>query len=176
MKHAEEIERFLNEDGMEKTGKKTNKALYACMKREVNRGKGPENWPSQLLNLQMLQPTSLHLHAWRTAMTVAVIIVGMGILLGTGDKIITPSAAEGPEPSEHTEDVQGLHVLNVQSVKPPEKGTISSIDVRKSDHLVSRVIRLAPGATIKEHYHPFFDEVFFVHSGALTMMLNVPFT
>lgn len=35
MKHAEEIERFLNEDGTEKTGKVTNKALYAWMKREV---------------------------------------------------------------------------------------------------------------------------------------------
>ncbi|MBE0466281.1 MAG: insecticidal toxin protein [Candidatus Desulforudis sp.] len=35
MKHAEEIERFLNEEGTEKTGKKTNKSLYAWMKREV---------------------------------------------------------------------------------------------------------------------------------------------
>jgi hypothetical protein len=35
MKHAEEIERFLNEEGTEKTGKKTNKALYAWIKREV---------------------------------------------------------------------------------------------------------------------------------------------
>src|SRR5262245_9167515 len=35
MKHAEEIESFLNEEGAEKTGKKTNKALYAWMKREV---------------------------------------------------------------------------------------------------------------------------------------------
>jgi hypothetical protein len=35
MKHAEEIEQFLNEEGTEKTGKKTNKALYAWMKREV---------------------------------------------------------------------------------------------------------------------------------------------
>jgi len=35
IKHAEEIERFLNEEGTEKTGKKTNKALYAWMKREV---------------------------------------------------------------------------------------------------------------------------------------------
>lgn len=35
MKHAEEIECFLNEEGTEKTGKKTNKALYAWMKREV---------------------------------------------------------------------------------------------------------------------------------------------
>jgi hypothetical protein len=35
IKHAEEIERFLNEEGTEKNGKKTNKALYAWMKREV---------------------------------------------------------------------------------------------------------------------------------------------
>jgi hypothetical protein len=35
MKHADEIERFLNEEGTEKVGKKTNKALYTWMKREV---------------------------------------------------------------------------------------------------------------------------------------------
>ncbi|MFZ4580723.1 MAG: insecticidal toxin protein, partial [Myxococcota bacterium] len=35
MKHAEEIERFLNEEGTGNTGKKTNKALYLWMKREV---------------------------------------------------------------------------------------------------------------------------------------------
>lgn len=35
MQHAEEIERFLNEEGTEKTGKKTNKAFYTWMKREV---------------------------------------------------------------------------------------------------------------------------------------------
>jgi hypothetical protein len=36
MKHAEEIERFLNEEGADKKGKQTNKALYAWMKRETN--------------------------------------------------------------------------------------------------------------------------------------------
>jgi hypothetical protein len=35
MKNADEIERFLNEDGAEKSGKKSNRALYAWMKREV---------------------------------------------------------------------------------------------------------------------------------------------
>ena len=35
MEHAAEIERFLNEEGTQKTGKKTNKALYTWMKREV---------------------------------------------------------------------------------------------------------------------------------------------
>ncbi|MCI0721216.1 MAG: insecticidal toxin protein [Acidobacteria bacterium] len=35
IKNAEEIERFLNEEGTEKTGKKSNKAFYTWMKREV---------------------------------------------------------------------------------------------------------------------------------------------
>ena len=35
MENAKEIKRFLNEEGTEKRGKKTNKALYAWMKREV---------------------------------------------------------------------------------------------------------------------------------------------
>jgi Tc toxin complex TcA C-terminal TcB-binding domain len=35
MKHAEEIERFLSEEGTEKSGKKTNKAFYVWMKHEV---------------------------------------------------------------------------------------------------------------------------------------------
>lgn len=35
MKHADEIERFLNENGTERTGKKANKDLYLWMKREV---------------------------------------------------------------------------------------------------------------------------------------------
>jgi hypothetical protein len=35
MEHSKEIMRFLNEEGTERTGKKTNKALYAWMKREV---------------------------------------------------------------------------------------------------------------------------------------------
>lgn len=35
MKHAQEMERFLNEEGTERAGKQTNKALHAWMKREV---------------------------------------------------------------------------------------------------------------------------------------------
>jgi len=35
MEQAKEIEHFLNEEGTDKTGKKTNKALYTWMKREV---------------------------------------------------------------------------------------------------------------------------------------------
>ncbi|NTU81512.1 MAG: insecticidal toxin protein [Chloroflexales bacterium] len=35
IEHAKEIERFLNEEGTEKSGKKTNRSFYAWMKREV---------------------------------------------------------------------------------------------------------------------------------------------
>jgi len=35
IQHAEEIERFLNAEGTQKTGKKTNKALFAWIRREV---------------------------------------------------------------------------------------------------------------------------------------------
>ena len=35
MQHVKEIEQFLNAEGTERTGKKTNKALYTWMKREV---------------------------------------------------------------------------------------------------------------------------------------------
>lgn len=35
MKHADEIERFLNEEGVQPTGKKTNRSFYAFQKREV---------------------------------------------------------------------------------------------------------------------------------------------
>ena len=38
--------------------------------------------------------------------------------------------------------------------------------------MVARVLRLAPGAVIGEHYHPYFEEAFFVYSGAATMLLN----
>ena len=38
--------------------------------------------------------------------------------------------------------------------------------------MVSRVMRLSPGAAIKEHYHPNFDETFFVHAGTLKLLLD----
>ena len=67
---------------------------------------------------------------------------------------------------------QGVRVFNTRSVKEPEKGVAELVDLHESDHMVTRVMRLAPGATIKEHYHPFFDETFFVHAGSLKMVLD----
>jgi len=67
---------------------------------------------------------------------------------------------------------QGVRVINTESVKEPKKGAVERVNHHEGDHVVTRVMRLAPGATIKEHYHPVYDETFFVHAGTLKMMLD----
>ena len=79
---------------------------------------------------------------------------------------------QGPAACTWATTPQGVRVFNTRSVKEPEKAAAEIIDVHESDHMVTRVMRLAPGATIKEHYHPFFDETFFVHAGTLKIMLD----
>jgi quercetin dioxygenase-like cupin family protein len=88
--------------------------------------------------------------------------------------LLLPAMGAVQEPATHTEGntPKGVRVFNTRSVKEPEKAAAASVDLHESDHMVTRVMRLSPGATIKEHYHPFFDETFFVHAGSLKMMLN----
>lgn len=78
------------------------------------------------------------------------------------------------EPSAHKADSapRGVSVFNAGSVKEPQKGAAELVDLHESEHMVTRVMRLAPGANIKEHYHPNFDETFFVHAGALKLKLD----
>jgi hypothetical protein len=52
---------------------------------------------------------------------------------------------------------QGVRVFNVRSVQEPGKGAAELVDIHESEYMVSRVMRLAPGVAIKEHYHPNFD-------------------
>ncbi len=63
-------------------------------------------------------------------------------------------------------------VLNVTELQLPAEGEISVASLRESDRMVARVLRLAPGAVIREHHHPYFEEAFIVYSGAATMLLN----
>jgi quercetin dioxygenase-like cupin family protein len=67
---------------------------------------------------------------------------------------------------------KGVRVFNVKSVKEPGKAAAELVDVHESEYMVSRVMRLRPGAAIKEHYHPNFDETFFVHAGTLKLLLD----
>ncbi len=67
---------------------------------------------------------------------------------------------------------EGVRVFHTKSVKEPGKAAAELVDIHESDHMVTRVMRVAPGASIKEHHHPSFDETFFVHAGTIKMMLD----
>src|SRR5262245_40576667 len=84
------------------------------------------------------------------------------------------AVAWGQESSPRTgsDKPKGVRVFNTRSVKEPGKAVVELVDIHESEHMVSRVMSLAPGAAIKEHYHPNFDETFFVHAGTLMMMLD----
>jgi quercetin dioxygenase-like cupin family protein len=75
-------------------------------------------------------------------------------------------------PRASGEKPKGVRVFHVKSVKEPGKGAAELVDIHESEHMVSRVMRLSPGAAIKEHYHPNFDETFFVHAGTLKLLLD----
>jgi quercetin dioxygenase-like cupin family protein len=84
-------------------------------------------------------------------------------LTGVHDPATTGTEADTP---------QGARIFNTSSIKKPEKAAAELVDLHESDRMVTRVMRLSPGAAIAEHYHPFFDETFFVHAGRLTMKLD----
>jgi len=80
----------------------------------------------------------------------------------------------GQEPSARTSGVKprGVRVFNVESVKEPGKAAAELVDIHEREFMVSRVMRLSPGAAIKEHYHTNFDETFFVHAGTVKLSLD----
>lgn len=82
------------------------------------------------------------------------------------------AAGQKPAPRNPSGGTQSVRIVNVQSVKQPGHAAAELVDVHESEYMVSRVMRLAPGAVIKEHYHPNHDETFFVHAGTLTLKLN----
>jgi quercetin dioxygenase-like cupin family protein len=70
------------------------------------------------------------------------------------------------------EKPKSVRVFNTKSVKEPGKAAAELVDIHESEYMVSRVMRLSPGAAIKEHYHPNFDETFFVRAGTLKLLLD----
>ncbi|HEV2150543.1 MAG TPA: cupin domain-containing protein [Longimicrobiaceae bacterium] len=66
----------------------------------------------------------------------------------------------------------GVRVLNVATADVPAAGTVATTVLHESPTLVSRIMRIAPGGEIAEHHHPGHDETFFVHRGAMTVVLN----
>ena len=88
--------------------------------------------------------------------------------------LLALAVAWGQESSHRSggEKPKGVRVFNVKSVKEPGKDAAELVNIHESEHMVSRVMRLSPGAAIKEHYHPNFDETFFVHAGTLKLLLD----
>jgi quercetin dioxygenase-like cupin family protein len=99
----------------------------------------------------------------------------MSRLVAAATVALLPLAvAWGQESSPRTggEMPKDVRVFNIRSVKEPGKAAAELVDIHESEHMVSRVMRLSSGAAIKEHYHPNFDETFFVHAGTLKLRLD----
>lgn len=90
----------------------------------------------------------------------------------TAGFILSLSLALCAEESSPAPKLDAPSVTEVLSIPKPDRNKSSATDVHESETMVARVMRLAPGASIKEHFHPYFDETFFVHSGALNVMLD----
>lgn len=81
--------------------------------------------------------------------------------------------AQAPSPPRSgSEAPKDVRIFNVGSVQAPGEAGAELVDLHESESMVSRVMRLKPGAAIKEHYHPNFDETFFVHAGTVRLVLN----
>lgn len=65
-----------------------------------------------------------------------------------------------------------VRVTRVDDVRMPVAGELTQATVHETDRMVSRIMRLAPGASIAEHHHPFFDETFVVQSGTVRLLLD----
>jgi quercetin dioxygenase-like cupin family protein len=65
-----------------------------------------------------------------------------------------------------------VRLSNTADAAVPPPGTLTRTTVHESERTVTQVLRLAPGAEIAEHHHPFFDESFIVERGNLRVRLN----
>ena len=63
-------------------------------------------------------------------------------------------------------------VVNTEAVQAPAGGEMTQETVHEGEDMVSRIMRLAPGATIAEHHHPSFEETFVVQSGSVQLSLD----
>ncbi|MBA2671489.1 MAG: cupin domain-containing protein [Gemmatimonadetes bacterium] len=65
-----------------------------------------------------------------------------------------------------------MRLSNTADAAVPAPGTLTRSTVHESERTVTQVLRLASGAEIAEHHHPFFDESFIVERGRLRIRLN----
>jgi quercetin dioxygenase-like cupin family protein len=77
-----------------------------------------------------------------------------------------PPSASVPVPAA------SVRLGNTADVAMPAPETLTRTTVHESERTVTQILRLAPGAEIAEHHHPFFDESFIVERGSLRIRLN----
>ncbi len=63
-------------------------------------------------------------------------------------------------------------VWTVEQVPTPPNGGIAQQDPVTMRHMATRIMRIAPGARLPEHYHGGYDETFVVQAGQLNLMLD----
>jgi quercetin dioxygenase-like cupin family protein len=65
-----------------------------------------------------------------------------------------------------------IRVANTSVGAEPGAGAVTRTTVYETPRTVTQVLRLAPGAAIAEHHHPFFDETFLVQQGRVALVLD----
>lgn len=63
-------------------------------------------------------------------------------------------------------------VVRMTEVQTPTGGGMTQETVHEGERMVSRIMRLSPGAAIAEHHHPSFEETFVVQSGSVQLSLD----
>ena len=63
-------------------------------------------------------------------------------------------------------------VWTIDQVPSPPNGGIAQQDPVTLRHMATRIMRIAPGARIPEHFHSGYDETFFLHAGQLNLVLD----
>ncbi len=77
-----------------------------------------------------------------------------------------------PEPAVENASAAVPRLSNTGQVPAPAPGALTRTTVHESARTVTQILRLAPGAEIAEHHHPFFDESLIVERGRVQVQLN----
>lgn len=96
------------------------------------------------------------------------LILLSGLALPGCAPTLPPPAAHPAHPVPTAEP----RVSNISDAPAPAAGAMTRATFHEGTRTVTHVLRLAPGAEIPLHHHPFFDETFIVERGSLRMELN----
>lgn len=91
--------------------------------------------------------------------------------------VLAGCAAPAPAPAPIPQPLPAAppaapRLVGVDAAQAPAAGAVATTTIHESPTAVSRIMRLAPGATIAEHHHPSHDETLFVHRGTVTAVLD----